>query len=184
MTTTPNPPDGSLRPGTLRPARTSTPGEGVRTKPLAVAILACASVAVATVMVSPAAPGPWYEELVRPTPVIPDLVYAVLVAAFYVAFAVLLYRAQVHLRDPARRVVLALTVGVMLVQSAWSPVLVRVQSLDAGVAMAGVVAGGMVALLFILLPRDRVAALVLAPYAALALHDFWWARALMRLNAG
>jgi translocator protein len=157
---------------------------GVQTKPLAVAILACASVAVATVMISPEAPGPWYEDLVRPTPVIPDLVYAILVAAFYVAFAVLLYRAQVHLRDPARRVVLGLTVGVLLVQSAWSPVLVRVQSLEVGVAMAGIVAGGMVALLFILLPRDRVAAAVLAPYAALALHDFWWARALLRLNTG
>jgi translocator protein len=161
-----------------------SPGDssGVRTKPLAVAILTCASVAVTTVMLSPAAPGPWYEELVRPAPVIPNLVYALLVAGFYVAFAVLLYRAQVHLREPSRRVVLGLTVGVMLIQSAWSPVLVRVQSLEVGVAMAGIVAGGMVALLFILLPRDRVAGAVLAPYAALALHDFWWARALMQLN--
>lgn len=166
------------------PPLSPEPAEGVQTKPLAVAILTCAGVAVATAMISPATPGDWYDELVRPAPLIPDVVYALFVVAFYVVFAVVLYRAQVHLRDPARRVVLGLTVGVMLIQSAWSPLLSRVQSLDAGVAMAGIVAGGMVALLAILLPRERISALVLAPYAALALHDFWWARELARLNTG
>jgi translocator protein len=158
--------------------------QGVQTRPLAVAILTCAGVAVAATTVSPETPGEWYDALVRPSSLIPDVVYALLVAAFYVAFAVVLYRAQVHLRDPARRVVLALTVGIMLVQSAWSPLLARVESLPAGVTLAGIVAGGMVALLVILLPRERVSALVLSPYALLALHDFWWARELARLNPG
>jgi tryptophan-rich sensory protein len=166
------------------PSLPPEPATGVRTTPLAVAILTCAGVAVATAMISPETPGAWYDELVRPAPLIPDVVYALLVVAFYVVFAVVLYRAQVHLRDPTRRVVLGLTIGVMLIQSAWSPLLSRVQSLDAGVAMAGIVAGGMVALLAILLPRERTSALVLAPYAALALHDFWWARELARLNSG
>lgn len=166
------------------PTLSPKPAAGVQTKPLAVAILTCAGVAVATAMISPETPGAWYDELVRPASLIPDVIYALLVVAFYVAFAVVLYRAQVHLRDPARRVVLGLTVGVMLIQSAWSPILSRVQSLDAGIAMAGIVAGGMVALLAILLPRERISALVLVPYAVLALHDFWWARELARLNSG
>ncbi len=180
----PEPPRAPIHPGPGPRRRRTSDEDGVRTKPLAWAILACGVAAVLTAMLTPEAPGAWYEALERPPGVIPDLALLLLGVGYYVVFAIALYRGQVHVEEPARRVVLGLLGGVMLLQAAWNPVLVRLESLGAGIVATGVLAGGLVALVLILTRRDRVSAAVLLPYAALAVHDFWWARELARLNPG
>jgi translocator protein len=184
---TPEPPRAPIHPvlpGAGPRRRRTSDEDGVRTKPLAWAILGCGVAAVLTAMLTPEAPGPWYDALARPPGLVPDLVLLLLGVGYYVVFAIALYRGQVHLDEPARRVVLGLLGGVMLLQAAWNPVLVRMESLSAGIVATGVLAGGLMALVVILARRDRVSAAVLLPYAALALHDFWWARELAQLNAG
>jgi tryptophan-rich sensory protein len=185
----PEPPRAPIHPGrdpSTAPASRG-PDEGVRTKPLAMAILACAVVVVLTTMLAPADEAFWQRELVRPEPGLPDLAVVVLELLRIVGlgvFAVVLYRAQVILHDPARVVVLALLLGTMLLQATWNPLLARFESLTAGVVAAGVLAGAMVALVVVLLRRDRLSAALLVPYALIAVQDFRWARELARLNPG
>ncbi len=184
----PRPPRAPIHPGRGAagdPAR--PPDEGVRTKPLAIAILVCAAIVVLTTMLAPGEAAFWQRELVRPEARLPDLVIVVLELlriAGLAVFAVVLYRAQVHLHDPARIAVLTLLVGAMLLQATWNPIMARLESLSAGAAAAGILAGAMVTLVVVLLRRDRLSAALLVPYALIAIQDFRWARELIRLNPG
>jgi tryptophan-rich sensory protein len=158
---------------------------GVQTRPLALALLACALSVVLTTLLDPGDRAFWHQELVRPDPILPEVVIVLLELlrmAGLVVFGVVLYRAQVHLVRPARGVVLALLLGAMIAQATWNPLLVRLQSLDAGVVATGILAGAMVALVLLLARRERLSAALLLPYAVVAVHDFWWARELARLN--
>jgi tryptophan-rich sensory protein len=158
---------------------------GVETRPLALALLACALSVVLTTLLDPGDRAFWHQELVRPASVLPDLVAVLLellrMAGLFV-FGVVLYRAQVHLDPPARGVVLGLLLGAVIAQATWNPLLVRLESLEAGVAATGILAGAMVTLVLLLARRERLSSALLLPYAVVALHDFWWARELARLN--
>lgn len=154
---------------------------------MAMAILACAGIVVLTTLLAPTDPEFWNREFVRPDPLLPPVAGAlleILRLVGLVAFGVVLYRAQVHLVDPTRRVVLGLALGTMILQATWNPLLYHLDSLLAGMVATGILAGALVTLVVILLPRERLSGWLLAPYALLAAHDFWWATALVRLNPG
>jgi tryptophan-rich sensory protein len=182
----PTPPPAPIAPGrTPVPVPPGDDGEGIQVRPLAFAILACAVAVVLALALAPDDPAFWEQELVRPTPFVPDVVillFELLRMAGLALFAVLLYRAQVHLEDPVRKGVLGVLLGIMAAQATWNPLMAAMGSLQAGAVAAGILAAVMVGLVVFLYPRDRASAWVLLPYALLNLHDLWWAWELARLN--
>jgi len=153
------------------------------TRALGIAIGACLVAVVLTVILAPGPGEGWYDTLLRPDPIVPEPVLALLALAYYPVMAILLYRAQVHVFDPARRFLVGALIASLLGQAAWNPVLLLVENLVAGVMATGLLAALMAAVLIALVPRDRTAAWLILPYAGLALHDLWWATALLQLNA-
>jgi translocator protein len=149
---------------------------------LVLSLAAVLATLLLTALLSPPVPGDWYEALARPTMVIPPLVVLLLSVGFYPAFTVALYRSLTTLAPQARQLSLGLLLAVLVGQVIWNPLLLRPEGLGWAVAASGILAGAMVALEALLLPRDRVAGLVLLPYTLFALHEFWWTRELLRLN--
>ncbi len=166
------------------PPHPGTPpiGAELRTRPLTLAIGACIGAVILTALLFPTGDDTWYQALARPRALLPEFLQAALSLAYYPAMATLLYRAQVHLKGAIRPAAVTLLLGILLLQVAWNPLLVRSESLVAGVAAAGLLAGALVGLAVLVLPRDRTATLVLAPYVLVGIHDLWWAGALLRLN--
>lgn len=156
----------------------------VRTRPLAVAVVACmAFIVLGGLAGGDAEAAGWYAELQRPDFPVPALLFLLMGAAYYVLMGVVLYRAQVHVPAPGpRRWAVGLTLGVLAVNEAWNVIFLELRNLTAGVMGTGVVFLLLGALSGLLFRHDRISFWVLLPYLAWALFDLVWSVELLRLN--
>ncbi len=156
----------------------------VRTRPLAVAVVACLAFIVLGGLAGAGAQAEgWYAELERPDLPVPALLFLLMGAAYYVLVGIVLYRAQVHVPGPGpRRWAVGLTLSVLAVNELWNVVFLELRSLTAGVLGTGAVFLLLGALSALVFRHDRTSFWVLLPYLAWALFDLVWSVELLRLN--
>ncbi|TVR66020.1 MAG: hypothetical protein EA422_02825 [Gemmatimonadales bacterium] len=164
----------------LYPSHTTS----VRTRPLAVAVVAClAFLVLGGIAGGGAEPEGWYAELTRPDFPVPALLFLLMGAAYYVLVGIVLYRAQVHVPPGGpRRWAVGLTLAVLAVNELWNVVFMELRSLGAGVLGTGTVFLLLAALSALVVRHDRTSFWVLLPYLAWALFDLVWSVELLRLN--
>lgn len=155
----------------------------LETRPLAIAIAACIAFAVVGSILGGEPSAEWYAELEHPSFAVPVWLFLAMGVVYYFLFGTILYRVQAHVADMAvRRRALGLALAVMAMNEVWNAVLVRLESLTAGVAGMVVFTGLLLWLWRILDEHERTAFWVLAPYVLWALYDLAWSVELWRLN--
>lgn len=159
----------------------------VRTRPLAAAVGICVGMmllgSLLGALVGRDLEVEWYQELARPQAQAPAALFLLVSILYYPLFALLLYRGLTRVPPGrARTGILTLAVGALLLNTLWNPVMVGLRDPFMGVAGTGVLLLLVAGLLGLLLRRDRVAALLLAPYLLWVGWDLVWNWQLWQLN--
>jgi translocator protein len=162
------------------------PGEStnvLKKGPLLWAVGACVLISLFGAALVVDALGTWYEGLEKPWFLVPLGVFYAVGALYYLAFAVVLYRVLVHVRDGGARVTcLALALVVMLSNELWNYVFFGLRSTLAGFVGVALFLVPLTAHVVALHRHERPSAKILAPYYLWVLYDLAWTFELWRLN--
>jgi translocator protein len=163
----------------------SSPVKGLKRGPLLAVLAVCVLFAVFGGALVGEALGGWYGDLEKPWFLAPLWAFYVVGVLYYLAFAAVLYRVLVHVRERRRRLVcLALALVVMISNELWNYLFFGLRSTLAGFVGIVLFLVPLTALLFALYKHERVSAAILAPYYLWVLYDLAWTFELWRLNSG
>lgn len=119
-------------------------------------------IGVGTFIGTQTAPGAWYEALEKPPFNPPNWVFGPVWFILYVLIAIAGWRTA--LREPIG-IAMALWVGQMLLNWAWSPMFFQAQMLWGALAIIIPMLGAIVGFILVSWSRDKMAALCFVPYA-------------------